>query len=51
MASSHNFRRVCTISSGGILANPTWPLSLTDIIKMAITQLLFVLECNHGQHT
>ena len=44
MASGHNFRRVCNISSGGIFANPIWPPSLTDIIKMAITQLIVVLE-------
>ena len=44
MASGHNFRRVCKMSCGGIFANPIWPPSLTDIIKMAITQLIFVLE-------
>ena len=44
MASYHNFRRVCKILFGGTFANPIWPPSLNNIIKMAITQLIFVLE-------
>ena len=44
MALGHTFRRVCNISSGGIFANPRWPPSLTDIMKMVITQSIVVLE-------
>ena len=44
MASGHNFGWVCKISSGGIFANAIWPPSLTDIMNMVITQLIFVLE-------
>ena len=44
MAQGHNFRRVCKISSGGIFANPIWPPSLNDIMKMIITQSIVVLE-------
>ena len=44
MASGHNFRRVCKFSSYGVFANPIWSPSLTDVIKMAITQLICVLE-------
>ena len=44
MILGYNFRSVCNISSGGNFENPIWPPSLTDIIKMVITQLIFVLE-------